>query len=46
MQILYIIDYLIKTCTYRISVVTRVLAEKYIEDDIFVLPFFINILAS
>ena len=29
MQILYIIDYLIKTCTYRISVVTRVLAEIY-----------------
>ena len=31
MQILYIINYLIKTGTYRNILVTRVLTEKYIK---------------
>ena len=39
MQILYIINYLIKTGTYRISVVARVLTKKYIKNNFSILPF-------
>ena len=46
MQILYIINYLIKTGTYRISVVTRVLTEKYIKNNLFYSALFRNTLAS
>ena len=41
MQILNKINYLIKTGTYRISVVARVLTKKYIKNNFFILPFFV-----
>ena len=36
-QILDIVDHLIKPCADRISVVTRILTEEYVEDDFFLL---------